>query len=134
MMMEQTSSSPSSSYNMRKTSLAASKSYMRKESVKEQLEELSDNQYFTKQALNNATSTTINQAMKLDVEYKEDKISSLGREVADLENRGADQEEVSRLKKQKQDLENRLREQEEELDDLAGQVQQLEGGKVKLEA
>ena len=34
------------------------------------------------------------QAMKLDVEYKEDKISSLGREVADLENRGADQEEV----------------------------------------
>ena len=34
------------------------------------------------------------QAMKLDVEYKEDKISSLGREVTDLENRGADQEEV----------------------------------------
>ena len=32
--------------------------------------------------------------MKLDVEYKEDKINSLGREVADLENRGADQEEV----------------------------------------
>ena len=79
--------------------------------------------------------------MKLDVEYKEDKISSLGREVADLENRGADQEEVwssfiitltpaqqttwnqvTRLKKQKQELENRLREQEEELDDLAGQV------------
>merc|ERR1719370_1196764 len=75
-----------------------------------------------------------NHAMKLDVEYKEDKISSLGREVADLENRGADQEEVTRLKKQKQDLENRLREQEEELDDLAGQVQQLEAGKVKLEA
>ena len=34
------------------------------------------------------------QAMKLDVEYKEDKITSLGREVADLETRGADQEEV----------------------------------------
>ena len=46
----------------RKTSLA-SKSYMRKESVKEQLEALSDNQYFTKQALNNATSTTINQVI-----------------------------------------------------------------------
>merc|ERR1719357_1621837 len=123
----------SGSYNSRKTSLA-SKSYMRKESVKEQLEALSDNQYFTKQALNNATSTTINQAMKLDVEYKEDKINSLTREVADLENRGADQEEVTRLKKQKADLENRLREQEEELDDLAGQVQQLEANKVKLEA
>merc|ERR1719357_1667570 len=123
----------SGSYNSRKTSLA-SKSYMRKESVKEQLEALSDNQYFTKQALNNATSTTINQAMKLDVEFKEDKINSLTREVADLENRGADQEEVTRLKKQKADLESRLREQEEELDDLAGQVQQLEAGKVKLEA
>ena len=33
------------------------------------------------------------QAMKLDVEFKEDKINSLTREVADLENRGADQEE-----------------------------------------
>ena len=52
--------------NLRKTSLASSntKLYMRKESVKEQLEELSDNQYFTKQALNNATSTTINQVIK----------------------------------------------------------------------
>ena len=79
--------------------------------------------------------------MKLDVEFKEDKINSLTREVADLENRGADQEEVrricfeeviiflptinnqvTRLKKQKADLESRLREQEEELDDLAGQV------------
>ena len=52
--------------NLRKTSLSSSntKLYMRKESVKEQLEELSDNQYFTKQALNNATSTTINQVIK----------------------------------------------------------------------
>ena len=57
-----------SSYNLRKASLASTrvpdtKSYMRKESVKEQLEELTDNQYFTKQALNNATSTTINQVI-----------------------------------------------------------------------
>ena len=58
--------SSSSSYNsMRKTSLvSSSKSYMRKESVKEQLEDLVDKQYFTKQALNNATSTTINQVIK----------------------------------------------------------------------
>ena len=58
--------SSSSSYNsMRKTSLVSSnKSYMRKESVKEQLEDLVDKQYFTKQALNNATSTTINQVIK----------------------------------------------------------------------
>lgn len=57
-----------SSYNLRKASLASTrvpdtKSYMRKESVKEQLEELTDNQYFMKQALNNATSTTINQVI-----------------------------------------------------------------------
>jgi len=110
-------------------------SYFRKESLKHDLEELAGgNQYFTNQALNNATSTTINQAMKLDVEYKQDKITSLGREVTELETRGANDEEVARLKKQKADLEGRLREQEEELDDLAGQVQNLEGGKVKLEA
>ena len=72
--------------------------------------------------------------MKLDVEYKEDKIHSLGKEVADLETRGCGEEEVARLRKQKTDLEGRLRDQEEELDDLANQVQQMEGGKVKLEA
>ena len=62
--------------------------------------------------------------MKLDVEYKEDKITSLGKEMAELEARGAAEDEVARLKKQKQDLESRLRDQEEEMDDLAGQVQQ----------
>ena len=62
--------------------------------------------------------------MKLDVEYKEDKITSLGKEMVELEARGAAEDEVARLKKQKQDLESRLRDQEEEMDDLAGQVQQ----------
>merc|ERR1711962_1029890 len=74
------------------------------------------------------------EAMKLDIEYKSDQILRLGREMSELEGRGAGEEEVARLKKQKTDLENRLREQEEELDDLAGQVQQLEANKVKLEA
>ena len=60
--------------------------------------------------------------MKLDVEYKEDKITSLGKEMVELEARGAAEDEVARLKKQKPDLESRLRDQEEELDDLAGQV------------
>jgi len=90
-------------------------------------------QYFTNQALNNANSTTINQAMKLDVEFKDDKIGSLSRVLDDLDNSGANEGEVKHLKKQKQDLDIRLRDQEEELDDLAGQVQLLEGSKTKLE-
>jgi len=90
-------------------------------------------QYFTNQALNNANSTTINQAMKLDVEFKDDKIGSLSRVLDDLDNSGANEGEVKHLKKQKQDLDIRLRDQEEELDDLAGQVQLLEATKTKLE-
>merc|ERR1712106_1055817 len=90
-------------------------------------------QYFTNQALNNANSTTINQAMKLDVEFKDDKIGSLSRVLDDLDNSGANEGEVKHLKRQKQDLDTRLRDQEDELDDLAGQVQLLEASKTKLE-
>lgn len=90
-------------------------------------------QYFTTQALNNANSTTINQAMKLDVEFKDDKIGSLSRVLDELDNSGANEGEVKHLKKQKQDLDTRLRDQEDELDDLAGQVQLLEASKTKLE-
>ena len=72
--------------------------------------------------------------MKLDLEYKEEKINSLTKEIEDLSGAGgATEEEVSILKRQKQDLENRLKDQEEELDDLAGQVQMLEASKTKLE-
>jgi len=90
-------------------------------------------QYFTNQALNNANSTTINQAMKLDVEFKDDKIGSLSRVLDELDNAGANEGEVKNLKKQKADLDTRLRDQEDELDDLAGQVQLLEASKIKLE-
>jgi len=90
-------------------------------------------QYFTNQALNNANSTTINQAMKLDVEFKDDKIGGLSRVLDELDNTGANEGEVKNLKKQKQDLDTRLRDQEDELDDLAGQVQLLEASKTKLE-
>jgi len=93
----------------------------------------SNKQYFTTQALNNANSTTINQAMKLDVEFKDDKIGSLSRVLDDLDNSASNEGEVKHLKKQKQDLDIRLRDQEEELDDLAGQVQLLEAAKTKLE-
>jgi hypothetical protein len=51
------------------------------------------------------------QAMKLDVEFKDDKIGSLSRVLDDLDNSGANEGEVKHLKKQKQDLDIRLRDQ-----------------------
>ena len=91
------------------------------------------------------------------MEYKGEAVNSLGRD--ELEGRGVGQEDAAKLKKQMQDLERRFRDQEEEMDDLAGQVQQniitinmiyeldhlhrdqplhqvqqLEAGKVKLDA
>ena len=71
--------------------------------------------------------------MKLDLEYKDEKIDSLNKEIEELSAGGASEEEVTILKRQKNDLENRLKDQEEELDDLAGQVQMLEAAKTKLE-
>merc|ERR1719233_2539760 len=43
------------------------------------------------------------------------------------------EDEVRALKKSKKDLEMQLKDQEEELDDLAAQVQMLEGSRTKLE-
>ena len=71
--------------------------------------------------------------MKLDLDYKEEKINSLNKEIEELQHGGATDEEVAGLKRQKADLEGRLKDQEEELDDLAGQVQMLEAAKTKLE-
>jgi myosin-18 len=73
------------------------------------------------------------QAMKLDLDFKEEKIGALNQELEELQGGGASEEEVSSLKRQKHDLEMRLKDQEEELDDLAGQVQMLEQAKTKLE-
>merc|ERR1719412_2440495 len=74
------------------------------------------------------------QAMKLDLDFKEEKIGALNQELEELQTGGgAFEEEVSSLKRQKHDLEMRLKDQEEELDDLAGQVQMLEQAKTKLE-
>jgi len=90
-------------------------------------------QYWTNQARFNANSTTINQAMKLDTEFKEEKLSALQREMNELQDTGVADDEVRQLKKLNHDLEMRLKDQEEELDDLAGQVQLLESSKTKLE-
>merc|ERR1711913_8558 len=70
---------------------------------------------------------------KLELELKEEKVSSLNRELDDLNSPGKIEEEVATLKKAKHELELRIKDQEEELDDLAGQVQMLEGAKVRLE-
>ena len=49
--------------------------------------------------------------MKLDAEYKEDKLASLQRELEDFQAGGASEDEVKVLKKQKADLEMRLKDQ-----------------------
>merc|ERR1711874_731186 len=71
--------------------------------------------------------------LKLELELKEEKVSSLNRELDDLNSSGKIEGEVATLKKAKHELELRIKDQEEELDDLAGQVQMLEGAKVRLE-
>ena len=49
--------------------------------------------------------------MKLDVEFKDDKIGSLSRVLDELDNTPANEGEVKNLKKQKADLDTRLRDQ-----------------------
>lgn len=71
--------------------------------------------------------------LKLELELKEEKLTALNRQLEDLNFTGKSEEEVAVLKKAKHDLELRVKDQEEELDDLAGQVQMLEGAKVRLE-
>uniref|UniRef100_A0A0K2UI75 Uncharacterized protein n=1 Tax=Lepeophtheirus salmonis TaxID=72036 RepID=A0A0K2UI75_LEPSM len=89
--------------------------------------------YWTNQALQNDNSQTISEALKLDLEFKDEKINALNKELEELHNGGAVEEEIASLKKHKAELDARLMDQEEELDDLAGQVQMLEQSKIKLE-
>ena len=51
------------------------------------------------------------QAMKLDLDYKDEKISSLTKELEDLNTGGATDEEVAAIKRQKHELELRLKDQ-----------------------
>jgi len=71
--------------------------------------------------------------LRSEVEAKDSKIRSLSNEMDELQNNSVNEEEVKRLKRQKQDLDGRLKDQLEEIDDLAGQVQVLEAGQIKLE-
>ena len=49
--------------------------------------------------------------MKLDLEYKDEKISSLTKDLDDFNAGGATDEEVAAMKRQKHDLELRLKDQ-----------------------
>ena len=70
----------------------------------------------------------------MDLEFRDEKINNLNREIEDCGNgEGATDEEVRRMKKERMELELKLKDQEEELDDMAGQVQMLEGSRTKLE-
>ncbi|XP_067682622.1 unconventional myosin-XVIIIa-like isoform X2 [Haliotis asinina] len=73
------------------------------------------------------------QRYKMDYESQVEKNERLEKELSDLLSSGKDNNEVVVLKRAKHTLESKLREQEEELDDQAGQIQQLEQGKLRLE-
>jgi len=77
--------------------------------------------------------STINR-LTMDMEFKDDRINSLNRDLDECGNgEGATEEEVRKLKRERMELELKVKDQEEELDDLAGQVQMLEGSRTKLE-
>ena len=70
----------------------------------------------------------------MDMELKDQKISSLTRDLEITQTAGGGSEDEFRnLKKLKLDYEMKLKDQEEELDDMAGQIQLLEGNKTKLD-
>ncbi|KAF7266676.1 hypothetical protein GWI33_020008 [Rhynchophorus ferrugineus] len=71
--------------------------------------------------------------VRLELDLKEEKLFALQREFDEITCGGKTEEEVTLLRKQKIDCERRLQDQEEELDELAGQVQLLEQGKLRLE-
>ena len=59
-----------------------------------------------------SSSFVIFQALKLDLDYKGEKISSLSKELEELQiGGGASEEELNAVKRQKNDLEMRLKDQ-----------------------
>mgnify|MGYP000290691939 CR=1 FL=1 len=75
------------------------------------------------------------QRLRGDVESGDTKLERLQKELGEtLTSTGhKDEHELSALKRAKADLESKVIDQEEELDDQAGQIQQLEQTKVRLE-
>ncbi|KAL8610894.1 hypothetical protein ACOMHN_056749 [Nucella lapillus] len=73
------------------------------------------------------------QTLKMDQQSAAEKADRLDKELNDILVSGKDNSEVVSMKRAKHELELKLREQEEELDDQAGQIQQLEQTKLRLE-
>lgn len=73
--------------------------------------------------------------LKADLESVTEKCDRLNKEFMDVTFSGAKTggNEVMALKKAKNDLEAKIKDQEEELDEQAGQIQQLEQTKIRLE-
>ncbi|KAL9871627.1 myosin heavy chain-like isoform 5-T5 [Glossina fuscipes fuscipes] len=70
---------------------------------------------------------------RLELDLKEEKLSSLQRELEEMTFGGSTEEEIAQLRRSKNELDRRVKEQEEELDEMAGQVQLLEQAKLRLE-
>lgn len=70
---------------------------------------------------------------RLELDMKEETLSSLRREMEDLTHGGGSEEEFAQLKKAKHEAEKLCKEQEEELDEMAGQISLLEQAKLRLE-
>ncbi|XP_012936920.1 unconventional myosin-XVIIIa [Aplysia californica] len=73
------------------------------------------------------------QQAKMEHQSQVEKCERLEREMNDLITTGKDNTEAVALKRSKHELEGKIQEQEEELDDQAGQIQQLEQAKLRLE-
>ena len=71
------------------------------------------------------------QALKLELEFKDEKVSALNKELDAIHSSLGNGQEISSLKRQKIDMERRLRDQEDELDDLSNQIHVLEQAKLK---
>lgn len=73
------------------------------------------------------------QDTRLELDMKEEALTSLRLEMEDLSFSGSSEEEFAQLKRAKLDSEKQCKEQEEELDEMAGQIQLLEQTKLRLE-
>lgn len=63
------------------------------------------------------------QDVRLELDMKEEALSSLRREMEEMSFGVGTEEEIAQLKRAKLDAEKQCKEQEEELDDMAGQIQ-----------
>lgn len=61
--------------------------------------------------------------MRLELEFKDDKLSSVQKELEEIGFSGETEAEVTQIKRTNIELLRKYKEQEEELDEMAGQIQ-----------